>query len=71
MKSKNTGHKDRFGSNFLIKSFTEQPPVSIQIHTLNGRLIDANPDYAKLHSTRDEALKDFMINTTFWEMKNW
>lgn len=38
MKSKRQGNKDTIGSNFLLKYFIEHSPVSIQIHTADGRL---------------------------------
>ena len=57
MKSKNQSNISYIGSN-LLQNFIEQNPVSIQIHSLDGNLIDSNPAFAKIYALSDEALSE-------------
>ena len=41
-----------------FRNLMEQSPVSIQIHALDGRLIQSNAAYARLYALNDEALAE-------------
>ena len=46
---------EKLGSH-LLQNFIEQTPVSIQIHSSDGKLINSNPAFAKLYALSKEAL---------------
>ena len=41
-----------------FRAVIDQSPVSIQIHGLDGKLLQSNPAYAKLYALNDETLKE-------------